>query len=309
MNSGSDVRAIAERYLAAANRHDTAAMAALWEPGGREEFPTFEQTFTAPDEFAQHFDSLFLAFPDVQWETVSVTNAADLVVVRSKMHGTHLGSYQGIAPTRKRFSVDTIDFLRIRNGKIVHNEVIFDGLRVLRQLGVLPPPGSTRERAMQSAFNVVNTATSSRTIEGQATTTIERSSAEILEFVLDLERYRQADHKFHRIQYVKRHNNHGEAKYSGRLRGIPTPTEVQEWSLEPYTRLDFRSRPSMWPGMIARFRGSFECEEMDGHTVVHHREAFEFRAPFSWLAVPFLSSWLQRDVEDEVIRLKRLLES
>jgi steroid delta-isomerase-like uncharacterized protein len=304
-----DVREIAELYLAAANDHDVAAMAALWEPGGRENFPTFEQSFVVPGEFSQHFESLFVAFPDVQWDLVSVATNDDLVVVRSKMHGTHVGPYQGIAPTGKTFAVDTIDFLRIRDGRIIHNDVLFDGLTILRQLGVLPPAESRRERALQVAFNTVTAATSRRMVSGEASTTIARPAKDILEFVLDLEKYREADRKFHRIHYVERDNNHGRAKYSGRLRGIPTPSEVQEWTLEPYTRLEFRSRPSLWPGMIARFEGSFQCEEMKGGTIVRHREAFQFRPPFSWLAVPILKSWLQRDVEDEVVRLKGLLEA
>lgn len=61
--------------------------------------------------------------------------------------------------------------------------------------------------------------------------------------------------------------------------------------------------------MIARFEGTFECEDADNETIVRHREAFQFGPPFALFAVPFLKSWLQRDVEDEVVRLKRLLEA
>ena len=133
-------------------------MAELWEHGGAENFPTFGQAFRVPDEFTQHFETLFAAFPDVQWDIVSIATETDLVVVRSKMHGTHLGPYQGIGATGKTFAIDTIDFLQIRNGKIIHNDVLFDALTVLRQLGVLPPSGSRRERALQVAFNVLTAA-------------------------------------------------------------------------------------------------------------------------------------------------------
>jgi len=283
-------------------------MTRLWKPGGTEAFPTFEQSYQVPDGFTAHFESLFASFPDVRWDVASIATHGDLVVVRSRMHGTHLGPYQGIAATGKPFAVDTVDFMQIRDGEIIHNDVIFDGLTVLRQLGVLPPAGSRRERALQVAFNSVTAATSRHVVYGEAGTTIKRSAKDVLEFVLDLEKYRGADHKFHRIHYVERFNDHGRAKYSGRLRGVPTPTEVQEWTLEPYRRLEFRSVPSIWPGMIARFEGTFECEEVEEGTRVRHREAFVFRPPFSWVAVPFLRTWLQRDVEDEVVRLKDLLE-
>lgn len=300
---------VAQRFLDAANRHDVEAMASMWEPGGVENFPTLQQSYRVPQEFSAHFRALFQSFPDVQWDSVSITADDDLAVVRSTMHGTHLGHYQGLTATGKTFSVDTIDFLRVRDGTIVQNDVIFDGLTVLRQLGALPPAGSRRERALQLGFNSVTMATSRHFVAGDATITIARPPKDILEFVLDLDKYRQADHKFHRIHYVQRTNNHGLAKYSGRLRGIPTPTDIQEWMLDPYRRLEFKSVPSMWPGIIARFAGVFECEETDGGTVTRHVESFHFNPPFSWLAIPFLRSWLQRDVEDEVARLKRLIEA
>lgn len=155
MGASSETRQIAERFLAAANAHDIAAMIAMWEPGGVEHFPTFEQSFRVPDEFAAHFRSLFDAFPDVQWDIQSITQDTELVVARTRMHGTHLGPYQGITATGKPFAVDTVDFLRVRGGRIVHNEVLFDGLAILRQIGVLPPAGSRRERTLQRAFNLL----------------------------------------------------------------------------------------------------------------------------------------------------------
>ena len=148
-------RDVAERFLAAANAHDIDAMISLWEPGATEHFPIFQESFRVPDEYAAHFRSLFAAFPDVQWDIVSITQDADRVVVRSKMNGTHHGLYQGITATGKPFSVDAIDFLQISDGRIVHNDVFFDGLTVLRQIGVLPPAGSTRERMLKRASNAL----------------------------------------------------------------------------------------------------------------------------------------------------------
>lgn len=155
MDTQNDARNLAEAFLKAANAHDVDAMTAMWEPGAAENFPTFEQSFRVPDEFAAHARSVFDAFPDVQWDILSITQDGEHVVVRSRMHGTHLGPYQGIAATGKPFAVDTIDSLQISDGRIVHNDVLFDGLTVLRQLGVLPPAGSRRERVLQRAFNAL----------------------------------------------------------------------------------------------------------------------------------------------------------
>lgn len=155
METGTQPREVAERYIAAANAHDVKRMLDLWEPGGVETFPTFGQTHRVPDQFASHFECLFEAIPDVSWDIISITADSDGAVVRSRMSGIHLGNYQGIAGTGQRFAVETIDFLQIRAGKIAHNDVVFDGLDVLRQLGVLPPQNSRRERAMQALFNAM----------------------------------------------------------------------------------------------------------------------------------------------------------
>lgn len=149
---------IAERYLQAANAHDVDAMVALWRPGGTETFPTFGQSFRVPDEFVAHFGAFFDSIPDVAWKITSITANSEGAVVRSTMIGTHVGEYQGLLGTGRRFEVETADFLQIADGKIVHNGVLFDGLAVLRELGVLPPRGSRRERAMQITFNALTRA-------------------------------------------------------------------------------------------------------------------------------------------------------
>lgn len=98
------------------------------------------------------------------------------------------------------------------------------------------------------------------------------------------------------------------ARYSARLRGIPTPADTQVWRLEPYTRLEFKSTPKIWPNVIATFEGLFLCEQRAEGTDVTHVEQLFLRPPFRWLADPYLRSWWQREVADEVIRLRDLLE-
>ena len=150
-----EAREAAERYLAAANVHDIDGMTELWESGGIENFATFGQRYRVPEGFVEHLHSLFSAFPDLHWEIISITTDGELAAVRSRMRGTHLGRYQGMAATGKRLTVETVDFLCIRNGKIVQNDVFFDGLTSLRQVGALPPTGSRRERALQRGFNLL----------------------------------------------------------------------------------------------------------------------------------------------------------
>jgi hypothetical protein len=142
----------------------------------------------------------------------------------------------------------------------------------------------------------------------EAMALIRRSPRDILEFVLDLERYRQADRKIGRVDFVERNANAGRARYAGTMRGLPGPTETVSWTLEPYSRLRFASTPSLWPGLVYRFEGLFTCEEVRGGTRVLHRETVFLRRPISWIVDPFLRGWLAHDIVEEMRRMKHLLE-
>jgi len=59
-------------------------------------------------------------------------------------------------------------------------------------------------------------------LSAEATALIRRSPRDILEFVLDLERYRQADTKIGRVDFVERNGNAGRAR-STRVRCGASP--------------------------------------------------------------------------------------
>jgi steroid delta-isomerase-like uncharacterized protein len=154
-DGNGDPREVARQYHAAANAHDIPAMVALWEAGGTEVFPTYDRALRAPDELAAYYEIVFAAFPDVHWETLTITSEQQHVNVRSIMHATHVGTYEGLVGTGRRFALDTIDFFEISDGRITHNEVLFDGLASLRAVGAMPPLNSRRERALKATFNAL----------------------------------------------------------------------------------------------------------------------------------------------------------
>src|SRR5438034_198525 len=111
-----------------------------------------------------------------------------------------------------------------------------------------------------------------------------------------------------RVHFVERAGNRGRARYAGRMRGLPGPAETVDWELEPWSRLHFRSTPSLWPGVLYHFDGLFTCEETAEGTCVRHREAVSLRPPLAWVVDPLLRDWLARDTAREMARLKALLE-
>lgn len=72
---------------------------------------TFKETFLEARE----------GFPDLNIAVEDVMAEEDRVAARVTMRGTHLGEFQGIAPTGKRVEVRAIDMFRIREGKIVEH--------------------------------------------------------------------------------------------------------------------------------------------------------------------------------------------
>ena len=145
-------------------------------------------------------------------------------------------------------------------------------------------------------------------IVGEGTAIVQASASDVFEFVLDLERYREADRKIGRVGTIHRDGNTGTAEFWGRIRGLPGPRGVYPFTLTA-SRLEFRSPvagPARW---FLDFEGSFECAETDGGTSVTHREVFEFKRPWRWIAEPLLRRWLQADTTEEMVRFKPLIEA
>ena len=123
--------ALLDRYVAAANAHDTTS------------FPEF---FT--EAYVQHsgrgpsglpaqienFRGLFSRMPDVQVRVEDRIIAGDKVVARMAFSATHTQPLQGIAPTGRRFTLRTIDIWRVENGKFAEHWDIVDVPGLQKQL-------------------------------------------------------------------------------------------------------------------------------------------------------------------------------
>jgi steroid delta-isomerase-like uncharacterized protein len=134
------------------NQRDADALRPYWADDLVEELPT--GTYRGPDEMARYFAESFAALPDFHIEPEQVIGEDDTVFVKWRLTGTFSGRpWQGIAPTGDRIELLGIDCFTFRDGKIVHNEVVFDQMSFARQIGMLPLQDSIGERTMKSAFN------------------------------------------------------------------------------------------------------------------------------------------------------------
>lgn len=80
------------------------------------------------------------AFPDfhadIHWQVAD----GDLVTTYKTYHGTHRGSFLGMAPTGRTVKFETVDAMRVTNGQIVEHWGVANLYKVLEQLGALPMP-------------------------------------------------------------------------------------------------------------------------------------------------------------------------
>jgi steroid delta-isomerase-like uncharacterized protein len=81
------------------------------------------------------------AFPDLHFTIEDQVAENERVVTRYTVEGTHLGPIMGIAPTGKHGIITGIDIYCITDGKIEEAWSNWDALRLLQEMGVIPPIG------------------------------------------------------------------------------------------------------------------------------------------------------------------------
>jgi steroid delta-isomerase-like uncharacterized protein len=79
------------------------------------------------------------AFPDLHHDIVDMVAERDKVAVRLNVTGTHKGEFQGILPTGKKLSLHEMGFITILDGKIIEGWISSDTMRLMQQIGGLPP--------------------------------------------------------------------------------------------------------------------------------------------------------------------------
>jgi predicted ester cyclase len=73
--------------------------------------------------------------PEIHWQRVD----GDVVTTFKTYHGTHRGNFLGIAGTGTKVSFETVDAMRVVNGKISEHWGVANLYSVMQQLGAIPP--------------------------------------------------------------------------------------------------------------------------------------------------------------------------
>jgi predicted ester cyclase len=100
-------------YLDACNRHDLDAIRSFVDPSVRRaHLPGGAEAWVAD------MADLFQGFPDWQWRRIQLVVEDDRVAAHLRGSGTHLGTFRGIAATRRRVNVAEFSMYRVTNRRI-----------------------------------------------------------------------------------------------------------------------------------------------------------------------------------------------
>jgi predicted SnoaL-like aldol condensation-catalyzing enzyme len=124
------------------NGHNLARIDAFFAPNfiNHLEAPDLASELSAAERAKIVFSQLFTAFPDLHVTIQDQVAEGDKVVTHKIFHGTHQGTFMGVAPTGRQIAFAVIDILRLENGMVVEHWAVQDRLALMQQLGIVPMP-------------------------------------------------------------------------------------------------------------------------------------------------------------------------
>lgn len=133
---------VARAYIESFNRHDADTCAKKAADDGKFHDMVLGIEGDGPDGLRNWTQLWLTAFPDANVEVTTLAAAGDLVIMEGIFRGTQNGPFvtpMGTLPASgKRLEGYFCNVARYRDGKLVSGRHYYDGLGVLRQLGVAP---------------------------------------------------------------------------------------------------------------------------------------------------------------------------
>lgn len=87
------------------------------------------------------------AYSDLKFTIEDLRTDGDIGVARIRMSGLNTGSMMGMPPTNKKVDVMFIDMVRWSNGKFVEHWGYGEEMKMMTQLGLMPPMGEAPPEA------------------------------------------------------------------------------------------------------------------------------------------------------------------
>jgi steroid delta-isomerase-like uncharacterized protein len=144
---------VAAAVLAAFNLHDVEEVLRHAHLDCVDDFVVLGE-FHGHEEIGALYREMFGAFPDFDLRVERIVGDDRTAAARWIAGGTFCGGpFQGIEPTGRRIEIRGLDFMEVEDGLVRRNTIYYDGASFAREVGLLPPRDSRRERALLAAFN------------------------------------------------------------------------------------------------------------------------------------------------------------
>lgn len=93
-------------------------------------------------ELAAHMQVYFTGFPDLKIEINDIISEGDQIYLSWTLNGTNTGQFGDLSATGKKIKISGMSLIHFNEeGKIIHEEVFYNELSLLQQMGhTLNPP-------------------------------------------------------------------------------------------------------------------------------------------------------------------------
>jgi steroid delta-isomerase-like uncharacterized protein len=102
--------------------------------------------FRGPAAIHAMLEGFFQALPDMHHEVVDWVEAGDTIALELRITGTHTGTLPTpngpVPPSGRSLHLESVDFIKVVDGKIASWHVYYDQLSFMAQLGLLPTPAA-----------------------------------------------------------------------------------------------------------------------------------------------------------------------
>jgi steroid delta-isomerase-like uncharacterized protein len=141
---------VVKKHMEAEDRQDVEATLATFTDDCYYSVPGVGVELRGKEQIRRWYEESFTAVPDFRNAAERYYESDGSVFFEANIEGTHLGTWQGWAPTGRRFSLPILVRIPIAADGLMEAEIVhFDSAGLFMQLGILPRQGSAQERAMQ----------------------------------------------------------------------------------------------------------------------------------------------------------------
>lgn len=116
------------------NRRDPNIYKELLAPDYEHYMPGSEQPMVGPDAYQELVDNFVAAFPDIRFEIDELFGEGERVCLVWTARGTHLGPFNGCAPTHRTVVIKGVGVGRVADGRIRKIVSMFDNDSFTKQL-------------------------------------------------------------------------------------------------------------------------------------------------------------------------------